>query len=130
MLGTKGVHQTPDFAFSVLQRLLAVDDDDDFKDMPPSGDGVLGGPEAYAGSNEAFRVDDVGEAAADYEGAPATDYGSYGSAAHAAAPSASYAAPHNAHYGNSAVCASSHRPSCLLFAPCVVAVICALFLLR
>ncbi|BDA48901.1 probable proline-rich protein PRCC at C-terminar half [Coccomyxa sp. Obi] len=79
-------------------RLLAVDDDDDFKDMPPSGDGVLGGPEAYAGGNEAFRVDDVGEAVAGYEGAPATDYGSYGSAAYGsygAAPTASYAASYN-----------------------------------
>ena len=89
--------------FSVLQRLLAVDDDDDFKDMPPSGDGVLGGPEAYADDNEAFRVKDVGEALAGSAGTPATDYGSYGSAAYSAAPKASYAAPHNGHYGTSVV---------------------------
>lgn len=75
--------------------------------MPPSGDGVLGGPEAYAGGNEAFRVDDVGEAVTGYEGAPATDYRSYDSAAYGAAPAASHAAPHNGHYGASFVHASS-----------------------
>jgi hypothetical protein len=40
------------------------DDEDDFNDTFPTGDGVLGGRDAYAGggddeeTNEAFRVDD------------------------------------------------------------------------
>ena len=45
---------------SRTQRLMVTADDDDFRDAPPTGDGVLGGREAYqgAGDNEAFRMDE------------------------------------------------------------------------
>lgn len=79
-----------DFADSgcVVQRLLSTggyESDEDFKSTPPSGDGVLGGADAYAGGNEAFRVDDVPQPAATYGAAPAMDHGSYN-----AAPAADY----------------------------------------
>jgi hypothetical protein len=47
-----------------VQRLLpgeGADSDDEFKSVPPSGDGVLSGADAYAGGNEAYRVDDKEE---------------------------------------------------------------------
>lgn len=57
------------------QRLLSGDgdkSDDEFKSVPPTGDGVLGGPDAYAAGNEAFRIGDRAEAGlADYDGAAA-----------------------------------------------------------
>ena len=89
-----------------MQRLLDIGDEDDFKDMPPTGDGVLGGADAYTGGNEEFRFEDDVLPAAEYGAAPAADYGDYGSGPTAvygtngAAPAAaSYAAPFSAQFG-------------------------------
>ena len=39
------------------------DSDDEFRPTPPTGDGVLGGREAYVGNgNEAFRIADDDDA--------------------------------------------------------------------
>ena len=91
-----------------MQRLLdtgGYGSDDDFKNTPPTGDGVLGGADAYAGGNEAFRIEDDALPAADYAAAPAADYNSYSAGpaaygANGAAPAAAtYAAPASANYG-------------------------------